>query len=156
MTIPSTIQPPPHHQSRDAYSRGYPRPQLQRAGWTSLNGDWEFALDPDHLWRTPSEVRWSGSIRVPFAPETTASGIEVTSFFEACWYRRQATVPAVPEGGRILLHFGAVDYLAHVWVEGQSVGSHRGGYTPFTFDVTDQLRQTTKPTFEVVVCAVDD
>ena len=68
--------------------RGYPRPQLVRAEWTSLNGPWDFALDPDCGWDEPAEVAWSGTIVVPFAPETPASGIGDTGFFPACWYRR--------------------------------------------------------------------
>src|ERR671913_14187 len=78
----------------DATGRGYPRPQLQRATWFSLNGRWDFALDPDATWRTPGEVAWSEQIVVPFAPETSASRIGYTGFFRACWYRRHVVLPA--------------------------------------------------------------
>jgi hypothetical protein len=67
---------------------GYPRPQLRRAPWTSLNGPWEFAFDREAAWHLPSEPRWDGRIIVPFAPETEASGIADTSFYHGCWYRR--------------------------------------------------------------------
>jgi len=114
----------------------YPRPQLQRADWTSLNGAWRFALDPDARWIQPADVEWNATIEVPFAPETSASGIRDTSFFNACWYERTFDLPALRNGERLLIHFGAVDYHAMVWVNNQFVGEHEGGYTPFSFDVT--------------------
>src|SRR4029453_1456472 len=92
----------------DAIGRGYPRQQLQRGSWYSLNGIWEFALDPDATWRKPAEVAWSEQIQVPFAPEAAASGIGYTGFFTACWYRRRIILPDTPEAHRWLLHFGAV------------------------------------------------
>jgi beta-galactosidase/beta-glucuronidase len=122
----------------DAYGRGYPRPQLRRPAWISLNGEWEFAFDPDRRWRHPDDVSWSGTIRVPFAPEVSASGIGQTGFFHACWYRLVCELPARGAGERSVLHFGAVDSSATVWVNGQFVGAHEGGYTPFAFDITDQ------------------
>src|SRR5690606_36512155 len=71
---------------------GYPRPQLERATWWSLNGTWEFAFDPDGSWTRPDQVRWTHTIAVPFAPETPASGIGHQGFFLACWYRRRLTL----------------------------------------------------------------
>ena len=121
----------------DAGGRGYPRPQLRRAEWYSLNGSWDFALDASRAWRVPSEVEWNGSIRVPFSPETTASGIANTGFYRSCWYRRRLELPRPASGERVMLHFGAVDYAATVWVDNVYVGQHRGGYTPFQFDITD-------------------
>ena len=120
----------------DHLGRGYPRPQLRRDGWVSLNGPWDFAFDPSGTWRLPSHVQWDRAIRVPFAAEAPASGVGVTSFFRACWYRRSVAVPRLGEGERLLLHFGAVDYDATVWVGGLPVGHHDGGYTPFTIDIT--------------------
>ncbi len=117
---------------------GYPRPQLVRKGWTMLNGPWEFARDPFARWRSADEVEWEGTIVVPFAPETPASGIGDTGFYRACWYRRRIEIAA--SDGRVLLHFGAVDYAATVWLDGEFVGRHEGGYTPFTFDVTNRVR----------------
>ena len=137
----------------DAHGRGYPRPQLRRASWVSLNGLWEFAVDRDGAWRHPREVSWDARIQVPFSPETAASGIGDTSFLRACWYRTPLVLPAIVEGDRILLHFGAVDYAATVWIDGRCLGGHEGGYTPFTFDITGCSDQSP---VELVVRAEDN
>jgi beta-galactosidase/beta-glucuronidase len=115
---------------------GYPRPQLERKHWRSLNGEWDFAIDSEAVWQHPDDVKWSRSIQVPFAPETPASGIGDTGFYRAVWYRRTIELEQSPGDSRTLLHFGAVDYAATVWVNGAEVGNHEGGYTPFTVDVT--------------------
>src|SRR5687767_2510810 len=120
----------------DAEGRGYPRPQLRRPSWISLNGEWQFAFDPDAVWHEPSDVVWTETIRVPFAPEAPASGLGHTGFLRACWYKKRIVLPSQSDGGRWLLHFGAVDYTASVWINGVSVGGHEGGYTPFFFDIT--------------------
>src|SRR4051812_25956750 len=138
--------------SLDEYGRGYPRPQLRRNSWISLNGPWEFALDCQAVWRNPREVRWDRSILVPFAPETDASGISHPGFLHACWYRRRVTFPEVADGARILLHFGAVDYEAEIWVDGRRIFTHEGGYTPFFCDVSDCAGRT----IDVIVRAYDD
>jgi len=114
----------------------YPRPQLARPDWTSLNGTWQFALDPDAQWTRPAQVEWNSTIEVPFAPETTASGVHDTSFFRACWYQRTLDTTTLANNERLLLHFGAVDHHAMVWVNDHFVGEHEGGYTPFSFDIT--------------------
>src|SRR3982750_87130 len=99
-------------------SLAYPRPQLQRSAWTSLNGSWRFRFDPDCDFALPSQVpNWPLRIEVPFSPEAEASGIGDRNFHRACWYERE--FEAAADGGRIILHFGAVDYLAHVWVNGK-------------------------------------
>jgi beta-galactosidase/beta-glucuronidase len=139
--------------SLDAHGRGYPRPQLQRKEWISLNGPWEFALDHYGAWREPDEVPFAGRIHVPFAPEAPASGVGDTSFYRACWYRQDLELPRRAEGERWLLHFGAVDYRATVWANGIVAGTHEGGYTPFTIDIT---RFTDADTCEIVVRAEDD
>jgi beta-galactosidase/beta-glucuronidase len=136
----------------DDLRRGYPRPQLQRGSWWSLNGAWDFALDVQAAWGEPGEVTWNGRITVPFSPETSRSGVHETGFILRCWYKRALELPAPPPDGRVLLHFGAVDYEARVWVAGQPVGRHEGGYTPFCIDVTAWAGQTA----EVVVRADDD
>jgi len=133
--------------------RGYPRPQLVRKGWTSLNGAWDFALDPDGTWQHPSDVEWTKTIQVPFAPETRASGINHTGFFRVCWYRRVVTPPAMKPGERLLLQFGAVDYHATVWINDWLAGTHEGGYTPFTIDITSLCGVER---LEIVVQAEDD
>jgi beta-galactosidase/beta-glucuronidase len=139
--------------SRDRLARGYPRPQLRRAEWLSLNGEWEFAIDPDCAYGGPDDVPWRAHIIVPFAPESPASGINDTSFYKACWYRRRCVSRPLAERHRRLLHFGAVDYHATVWVNDIMCGAHEGGYTPFTIDITSLARGSE---FDVVVLAEDD
>jgi beta-galactosidase/beta-glucuronidase len=128
---------------------------LARASWISLNGTWDFALDADARWQTPLDVVWDGTISVPFAPETPASGVTPPPFFQACWYHRRVEVPPLTPGGHCCLHFGAVDYEATVWIDGRLAGKHRGGYTPFTIDVTHEAAGGGK-TLEVTVRACDD
>src|SRR5438105_2995873 len=131
----------------------YPRPQLERDGWQSLNGPWEAALDYNGAWLMPEQVPFDRTIQVPFAPESEASGIGDTGFFHACWYRRTFVVPTPSSGERLLLHFGAVDYTAEVWVNGNQVAKHEGGYTPFFVDITDYLNGGEQT---IVVRAHDD
>src|SRR5215218_10450858 len=93
----------------------YPRPQLQRVDWTSLDGRWRFCFDDDKAFSHPREIgNWPLQIVVPFPVESEASGIGDRGFHLACWYQRDFQVAA--DGGRILLHFGAVDYRAKVWI----------------------------------------
>src|SRR5678815_3842050 len=137
----------------DQHQRGYPRPQLRRAQWYSLNGSWEFALDPDGGWGSPAEVQWSDHIFVPFAPEAPLSGVGHTGFVRACWYRHRCELPPRDSGGRWSLNFGAVDWHATVWINGICVGEHAGGYTPFNFDITHLVPESQ---IEIVVRAEDD
>jgi beta-galactosidase/beta-glucuronidase len=137
----------------DSEGRGYPRPQLRRDSWISLNGHWDFAFDPDAAWREPADVVWTERIRVPFSPEAPSSGLGHTGFMQACWYRTGIALPPTADGSRWLLHFGAVDYTATVWANGVRLGTHEGGYTPFHFDVTAFARQGR---CEIVVRAEDD
>ena len=120
-------------------SHAYPRPQLERDEWTSLNGDWEFAIDREARWTLPAQVDWDSHIEVPFSPETPASGVGDTGFYNAVWYRRTFDAPGLAEGRHLLLHFGAVDYCATVWVNGRLAVTHEGGYTPFCVDITEFL-----------------
>ena len=133
---------------------GYPRPQLVREGWISLNGTWDFCIDGDGVWREPGEPPFDERIQVPFSPETPAGGIGNTGFYRACWYRRQFETPELEPGERLMLHFGAVDYWGRVWVNGRKAVTHRGGYTPLTADITTLLVEG--PTQTVVVLAEDD
>jgi beta-galactosidase/beta-glucuronidase len=112
----------------------HPRPQLVREGWLSLNGRWEhaFTREPEH------PASYDGPIVVPFSPETVLSGVQrQLQPDEWLWYRRSFIPPA---GDRVLLHFGAVDQSCTVWVNDTEVGTHTGGYLPFTLDITKALR----------------
>ncbi|HEX7008641.1 MAG TPA: hypothetical protein VF184_01580, partial [Phycisphaeraceae bacterium] len=134
----------------------YPRPQFVRDRWLCLNGRWQFEIDPGDsgLERGLLERELAGSILVPFCPESKLSGVGHTDFMPAVWYRRQVTIPADWAGQRLLLHFQAVDYDATVWVNGRQVGRHRGGFTPFTCDITDAVSPGEQAT--IVVRARDD
>ncbi|MGS0686321.1 glycoside hydrolase family 2 protein [Nakamurella sp. GG22] len=130
------------HSTEDGYDSSYPRPQLVREEWVDLCGEWEFRYDDDDVGLTE---HWpSGSqpfdrvIVVPFPPESALSGIGDTTHHPVVWYRRTFTAPT---GERTLLHFGAVDYRASVWVDGALAVTHEGGHTPFSADITDVLRQ---------------
>jgi hypothetical protein len=118
---------------------GYPRPQLVRPSWLNLNGEWEFAIDAEAQWQMPHEVNFDRKIQVPFAPETPASGIHDTGFYRSVWYRRVVEDLNLEPGERLILHFGAVDYAASVWINGSLAAQHEGGYTPFSVDITEFL-----------------
>jgi beta-galactosidase/beta-glucuronidase len=125
----------------------YPRPQMRRLEWTSLNGPWRFAFDDDARYELPADVpEWPLEIEVPFVPESERSGVANTRFHRACWYHREFEVPDVvgirARGERVLLHFGAVDYHARVWLNDVPVVEHEGGHTPFTADITRHLDDT--------------
>ncbi|MCA1670654.1 MAG: hypothetical protein LC799_00095 [Actinobacteria bacterium] len=101
----------------------------------------------------PRDVKWSGSILVLFAPETSASGVGKTGFRQACWYRRLLELPSWGEDERILVHFDAVDYAASVWIDGQWAARHEGGYSAFEVNVTSFCDGSPH---ELVVHAQDD
>ena len=154
----------------------HPRPQRTRARWTDLNGPWDFAYDDADAgssagWHQDA-APFTRTIEVPFPPESPASGIGDAAFHPIVWYRRtfeyaapragrtrrgfrrdESTVSVTEE--RLLLHFGAVDYRARIWVNGQLVAEHDGGQTPFSADITDALR-TDKSEQIIVVRAEDD
>lgn len=134
----------------------YPRPQLVRDAWLCLNGEWEFEIDAGESGEARGLVKapkLAGTITVPFCPESKLSGVEHKDFMRCVWYAKTLNIPAEWKGKRILLHFGAVDYLATVWVNGRQVGTHTGGYTPFAFDITDCLNYEND---RVVLSAFDD
>ncbi|HYQ62227.1 glycoside hydrolase family 2 protein [Actinophytocola sp.] len=118
----------------------HPRPQLTREQWQDLCGDWEFAHDDEDTgllagwWR--GDEPFDRVITVPFPPESSASGVHDPAPHPIVWYRRTFTAPA---GERLLLHFGAVDYRARVWVNGTEVAAHVGGHAPFQVDITHAL-----------------
>lgn len=116
----------------------YPRPQMVREKWVNLNGLWEYAITPREADRPE---KWDGQILVPFCIESALSGVgKSVQPTERLWYRRKFELPELSAGGRLLLHFGAVDWQAMVWVNGELVGEHTGGYDPFTFDITEAVR----------------
>ena len=132
----------------------YPRPQLQRSDWICLNGPWKFTFDDEGRFGRPSDISdWPHTIEVPFAPEAAKSGISDTGFHPNCWYEREFDLDGGGEG-RVLLHFGAVDYHARVWVNGQFMADHEGGHTPFTVDITPVLNEFGPQ--RVTVWAADD
>jgi hypothetical protein len=127
----------------------YPRPQMVRKDWANLNGLWQYAVRPK---AADKPDRWEGQILVPFPIESSLSGVmKRVSQDERLWYRRTFARPAAHPSGRLLLHFGAVDWDATVWVNGKEVGSHRGGYDPFTLDITDALKSTGEQELVVAV-----
>ena len=116
----------------------YPRPQLVRDGWMCLNGEWDFAYDNGQIFNGPyDDIKWDNRIRVPFAPESAASGLADEDFHPCVWYR--LVFELALEGECVLLHFGAVDYAAKVWLNGQLVAQHEGGHTPFTAEITGAM-----------------
>jgi beta-galactosidase/beta-glucuronidase len=133
----------------------HPRPRVTRADWVDLNGTWQFAYDDADAGlgeRWPENPgKFDRQIVVPFAPESEMSGIGDTGFHPVLWYRRTFAAPAT--AGRVLLHFGAVDYRASVWVNGDLVATHEGGHTPFTADITASLKSGAE---QVVVVRAED
>lgn len=137
----------------------YPRPQLVRVGWRSLEGPWQFGYGelPDE---PPQRAAFDRSILVPFPPESPASGIGDTGYHPVLWYRHTidaddlAAAGVSDDGHRVLLHFGAVDWAAEVWLNDIPLGRHQGGQSPFSFDITSALSADGPNT--LVVRAVDD
>ena len=128
----------------------YPRPQLVRHDWVNLNGLWQYAVEPAG---DEQPKKWAGEILVPYPIESALSGVKKqVQPNERLWYRRTFERPKMAADGRLLLHFGAVDWKCTAWVNGKEVGQHTGGYDPFTFDVTDALRDGEN---ELIVAVTD-
>ncbi|MCX6573649.1 MAG: PA14 domain-containing protein [Candidatus Aminicenantes bacterium] len=129
----------------------YPRPQLVRDRWLNLNGLWDVAITAKDAGRPEA---WDGRILVPFAAESALSGVgQPVGAAKALWYRREVKVPRKWRRGRLLLHFGAVDWESTVWVNGKEVGTHRGGYDPFSYDIRDSLKSGARQ--EILVRVLD-
>ena len=117
----------------------YPRPQFERSEWINLNGQWSYTFDfsrsgmDRELFRSEG---FDGQITVPFAPQSELSGVGFTDFIPEMWYQRRLEIPADWDGKRILLHFGAVDYIASIYIDGRIAGRHWGGSSSFTVDIT--------------------
>lgn len=131
------------------YRPEHPNPQFERESWLNLNGSWRFAFDfgrsgidrKMYLADEKTEALFDKEITVPFCPESDLSKIGYKDFINAVWYRRTVCLNSAQVSGRTLLHFGAVDYEAHVYVNGAHVASHLGGYNSFTADISDNVRE---------------
>ena len=120
----------------------YPRPQMVRDQWQNMNGLWEYSIAPKGNYIPKS---FDGKILVPFAIESSLSGVQKNVGAEnELWYHQTFSVPSAWKNKNILLHFGAVDWQADVWLNKIKIGSHKGGYTPFSFDITPFLKKSGK------------
>lgn len=134
----------------------YPRPNFIRKQWLNLNGEWDFEFDDENKGEKEKwylEKEFSRKIKVPFTYETKLSGIGDSTPHGYVWYKRKFTLPPDWKDKNIILHFGAVDYIAKIWINGEYVGNHIGGYTPFSFDITNYIRWE-KP--NIIVVKVED
>lgn len=139
------------------YRNEHPKPQFMRDEWINLNGEWQFDIDNANSGKSrglfETNTEFPMVINVPFCPESKLSGIEHTDFLNAVWYKRNFNITKEQLKGKVILHFGAVDYEAFVFVNGKEVGSHKGGYVSFSFDITDFV---TEGENVIIVNAVDD
>ena len=118
----------------------YPRPQLVRGNWMNLNGQWDYSIQP--VSATTAPAAFEGKILVPFAVESALSGVQKTvGKDQSLWYHRTVQLPANLTKGKVLLHFGAVDWQCTVFINGQEAGEHKGGYGAFTLDITPFLKK---------------
>lgn len=134
----------------------YPRPNLVRNDWINLNGEWDFEIDnakcgieKEYFKRESLDCK----ITVPFCPESELSGINNKDFMNCVWYRRAVDIPKSWENKNVLLNFGAADYHTIVYVNGTRAGEHKGGYTSFSFDITEYLKESDN---YITVCVYDD
>ena len=132
----------------------YPRPGMVRKDWINLNGLWNYAFTRPFEAEMPEA---DGKILVPFPIESALSGVKSTPPLNKwLWYGREFEVPSNWKESRVLLHFGAVDWECHVWINGSHAGSHQGGYDPFTFDITDYLRPQGPQQIKIAVWDITD
>ena len=123
----------------------HPEPMMQRESWQSLNGEWLFEFDfgvsgaERRLFMPDKAKEYTKKITVPFCPESELSGIGYKDFIPAVWYKKSITVTEEQLKGRVLLHFGAVDFECDIYINGEKAGNHFGGYSSFTLDITDYL-----------------
>lgn len=128
--------------TKDTCWQEHPRPQAERKNWLNLNGEWSFSFTDKMT--PPKENECERKILVPFSWESNLSGLGVYTPVGRAFYVREVTFPQTMKGKRILLHFDAVDFEAEVFIDGVSIGMHRGGYDPFTFDISDKVSEKDK------------
>ncbi|MEG2582969.1 MAG: beta-galactosidase [Oscillospiraceae bacterium] len=120
----------------------YPRPQMVRENWINLNGEWEFEIDFGKSGKARGllgKQKLDNEILVPFCPESALSGVNYKDFMNAVWYKKSFVLPDDWKSKKTLINFEAVDYYCEVYINGEKAGSHKGGYTPFSFDITKYL-----------------
>lgn len=126
------------------YRTEHPKPQFMREDWLNLNGEWQFEIDGGNSGKEreiyKNDIVFSQKINVPFCPESKLSGIENVDFMQSVWYKRSFNIEKEQLNGRIILHFGAVDYFATVYVNGKECGTHKGGYVSFSLDITEYVK----------------
>ena len=125
------------------YRQEHPKPQFERTSWMNLNGQWAFEIDNGRSGEArglhAADAVLGGTINVPFCPESKLSGVEHKDFMYGVWYQRKVTLTEEQCAQRVFLHFGAVDYECNAYVNGKAVGYHKGGFTSFKFEITDQV-----------------
>ncbi len=134
----------------------HPFPQMERENWLNLNGEWQFEFDFGKSGRDRKlyqEKALKDKIIVPFCPESELSGVNYKDFIPAVWYKRNVYVTEENLRGRVLLHFGAVDYKSYVYINGKEIGIHKGGYSSFQYDITSYLAAGDN---DITVLAEDD
>lgn len=135
----------------------YPRPQFERKNWMNLNGEWQFEIDHGKSGKhrdMPKGEGFSLKINVPFCPESKLSGLAHTDFMECVWYKRTVDISGewAAEGRRTILNIGACDFETEVWVNGQYIDRHIGGYVSFAMDITEAVKEGENT---IVICATD-
>lgn len=134
----------------------YPRPDFVREDWLTLNGEWDFEIDNGVSGKDREFFKrngFNGKINVPFCPESSLSGVSNKDFMYCVWYGRSVEIPENWNGKNVIIHFGAADYRTTVYVNGKPAGEHSGGYTPFSFDITELLNSNGN---YITVCCEDD
>ena len=135
----------------------HPKPQFMRENWQNLNGIWQFEIDRANSGAArelyKDNVKFSKTINVPFCPESKLSGVEDKDFMAAVWYKNEVTLTKEQVEERVVLHFGACDYLTTLYINEQKVGEHKGGYVSFSFDITDFVKEGVNT---ITVYAQDD
>lgn len=123
----------------------YPRPQMERAAWLNLNGEWNFKFDDQNeglIEKWYLETTYDQKIIVPYTYQCEMSSVNIQAVHDVIWYQRSFDIPKEMQGKTILLNFGAVDYKADIWINGFHIKTHEGGHVPFSMDITTELKET--------------